>query len=523
MQMKQVSIRKQVLYLAFIPLLLVTLCVEILFLHASYVDLNNALITQQNFNDVVLLSLAVAGFIAGLFFYLLWLASGRITDPVIKLGTTVQGIVHDNSVTPDTVTTQAVEMEGLAQGINAMTLQLQQEQEIFQQRIDETTQLLRQKKEIAEHSSQNASRFLAVASHELRQPLHALNLYIEELQRKVTGAEPQHLVGQINHSVEALTTMLNALLDISKLDARTIVPKITSCSLEGLLERVSDTHIVLAHIKNIRLVVRPCACHVTSDQQLLERILMNLVSNAIRYTPANGSVLVACRHRGNKVRIEVRDNGIGIAAADQANIFREFHQCTQPQLDTRKGLGLGLAIVDRLVKLLGLKLTLRSEPHKGSIFAIEVPHAHLPQSGTQPGNQPAMSEITSCLPGKKLLIVDDDPLVLESTVHILEAWGGVVSSADSMEAVTRLLVEGRDWDLVISDYQLEDHITGLDVIRAVRCQQGEIIPCVLITGNISISVAELAEAEKVHLLTKPVRPAKLRSLLEYLLNAATRR
>ncbi|MDD2721673.1 MAG: ATP-binding protein [Gallionella sp.] len=449
--------------------------------------------------------------------YLLLLASRRITFPINKLCADLRHFAQSNPLAEQfTVTTDACELESLAQNINLLTTKLQSEHEHLQRSIEEETQILRKQKQEAERNSLNSSRFLAVASHELRQPLHALSLYIAELQRKVFGAELQHLVGQLNHSVEVLTNMLNGLLDISKLDARTILPQIQICSVAGLLERVSASHVMVARIKNVRLVVRPCTCYVTSDPALLERIMMNLVGNAIRYTEPGGSVLVACRHRGNHIQLEVRDNGIGIAPEDHEQIFREFHQCKQPKLDTSKGLGLGLAIVSRLTKLLDHKLTLHSIPNKGSVFALEVPSAHEPEISDE--QSPAQVVTVSHMAGKRILIVDDDPLILESTVHILGAWGCNVSSADSLKSVTQRLAAGEEWDLIITDYQLDDHITGLHIINAVKENHKRSIPCILITGNTSQELSKLINAGGGHVLYKPVRPAKLRSLIEFLLS-----
>jgi signal transduction histidine kinase len=312
----------------------------------------------------------------GLFFYLVYLGSRSITYPIGKLSKAVQAIGRGNLATRISLQTRVSELNTLAQGLNEMTEQLQQEHLTLQQRIEEATQALRAKKEEAEHASHDKSHFLAVASHDLRQPLHALGLYVAELQRKVSNAEQRHLVDQAERSIEALSTLLNALLDISKLDAGAVIPQMQTCAVDVMLGHIAADYQMLASVKNICLIVRPCAENVTSDPLLLERILANLVSNAIRYTHQNGSVMVACRHRGHFLRIEVRDNGIGISKTDQGNIYREFFQLVQPQLDTsNKGLGLGLAIVDRLVKLLGHRIELRSAPGKGSVFALEVPVA----------------------------------------------------------------------------------------------------------------------------------------------------
>lgn len=452
--------------------------------------------------------------------YLVFLASRSITNPIRKLSNAVQEIGEGKLDTRVSLSTRVRELATLAQGLNETTENLQKERAGLQFRIDEATLALRQEKEAAERASQDKSHFLAVASHDLRQPLHALGLYIAELQHKVSGAEQQHLVGRVEQSVEALSTLLNALLDISKLDAGTIVPQLQTCAVSVMLDRVAADYQMLAGIKNIRLIVRPCAEYITSDPQLLERILMNLVGNAIRYTYPNGCVMIACRRRGNLLRIEVRDNGVGISKTDQNNIFREFFQVSQQRTDNNKGLGLGLAIVDRLVKLLGYRIELRSAPGKGSVFALEIPLARRPgksSSAAQTLSGPGQGLEESLLIGKRLLVVDDDPMVLSSTASILASWGCIVSTAASLAQVGQFLRDGETWDFIISDYQLGNNESGIDIVAMVRQHHGRQIPCVLISGDTSPAIVKLASVSGHHLLHKPVRPAKLRSLIIYLL------
>lgn len=466
--------------------------------------------------------LATALFLA-ITLYLVHIASRRITQPIRKLSEAIQSIGAGQLDTRVSLSTGVHELATLAQGLNRTTEHLQQEKVALQQRIEEATLALRAKKEEAERASHDKSRFLAVASHDLRQPLHALGLYVAELQRKMSGTGQQRLVEQVEQSVEALSTLLNALLDISKLDAGAVVPQMRICSVDAMLKRIAADYQMLADVKNIRLAVRPCTGYVTSDPLLLERILANLVSNAIRYTYQNGSVLIACRRRGNSLRIEVRDNGVGISKADQGNIFREFFQLAQPQLDTSKGLGLGLAIVDRLVKLLGHRIELRSVPGKGSVFALEVPiSAHSGKisvaTAAQDQHDSGQEAEISPLAGKRLLIVDDDVAVLAGTASILSSWGCQVSAVTSVAQVEQLMSSGVEWDFIVSDYQLENNTSGIDVVDLVRQhQKNQTIPCVLITGDTSPAVLKLASVSGHYLLHKPVRPAKLRSLIVHLL------
>ncbi|MDP4029430.1 MAG: ATP-binding protein [Gallionella sp.] len=464
--------------------------------------------------------------------YLIYVASRGITSPIRELSDAVTAIGAGKLDTRVKLETSVTELATLVQGLNKTTEHLEHEQEVMQQCIEDATLALRAKKEEAERASHDKSRFLAVASHDLRQPLHALGLYVAELQRKMSGTAQQRLSEQIGQSVDALAMLLNALLDISKLDAGAVVPQIRTCSVEAMLQRIAADYQMLAAVKNIRLVIRPCAAHVTSDPLLLERILSNLISNAIRYTEQNGSVMVACRRRGNLLRIEVRDNGIGISKTDQGNIFREFFQLAQPHLNTQKGLGLGLAIVDRLVKLLGHRIELRSEPGKGTVFALEVTMASRPVKSAvdisgrfshyQGEKETAAPAEISPLAGKRLLVVDDDPAVLSGTASAMSSWGCQISTAGSVAEVVQLIRGGTEWDFIVSDYQLGNDTNGIDVINLVRQHQNQPVPCLLITGDTSQAVLKLVSVSGYQLLHKPVRPAKLRSMIVHLLEEGAR-
>ncbi|MDO8813417.1 MAG: ATP-binding protein [Gallionella sp.] len=462
-------------------------------------------------------------------FYLVYLASRSIVDPIRKLSKAVQEIGEGKLDTRVSLTTRVRELATLAQGLNESTVRLQQERENLQYRVDEATQALREKKEEAERASEGKSHFLAVASHDLRQPLHALGLYVAELQRRVSGTEQQRLVEQVEHSIEALSTLLNALLDISKLDAGVVVPQIQPCNMDAMLEYIAADFRVLADQKNIRLIVRPFCGYVSSDPQLLQRILMNLVSNAIRYTRQGGCILIACRKRGAHLRIEVRDNGIGIAETDQENIFREFFQIAQLQIETKGlgankglglGLGLGLSIVDRLAKLLGHHIELRSRHGYGSVFALEVKiadSAYKQQRVTQTPSDFVDESVGSPLNRKKMLVVDDDTAVLSGTANLLRSWGCIVTEADSFAQVEQLLRGGLTWDFIVSDYQLGSDENGIDVIALVQQHHNKPIPSILISGDTSPAVLESANANGHPLLQKPVKPGKLRSLIVHLL------
>lgn len=469
---------------------------------------------------VLLIALLVTLLCLALTFYLVLRASDRIIRPIRELSLVVQRVAQGDLQNSLPLSSNISEIATLISGMYEMRVMLAKDRTEMQQKIDAVTQALREKKEQAERATQQKSVFLAVASHDLRQPLHALGLYTAELQRKLVNSVEQPLVQRIEQSVDALATLLNALLDISKLDAGAVMPQWQSCNLAVIVNRVANDYRMLAQVKNIRLVAHPCSGWVHSDPLLLERILMNLVSNALRYTPKNGCVMIACRKRGNQLRIEVRDNGVGIRAEHQTDIFREFSQVQTNQLDNNKGLGLGLAIVDRLVKLLGHDIEVRSMLQRGSLFAIQANRSSPFEQVANTGMYPALNLASDNLPlrGKRLLVVDDDELVLSSTATILESWGGGVTTSTSLHGVCGLLEQGASWDLIISDYQLSATETGMDVIAMIKAKLGEDIKAILISGDTGSVLSNLASSAGFHLMHKPVKPAKLRSLSLFLLN-----
>ncbi|HCI52551.1 MAG TPA: hypothetical protein DE312_04435 [Gallionella sp.] len=374
-----------------------------------------------------------------------------------------------------------------------------QERALVRRRTDGALLELREEKAQAERANHEKSRFLAVASHDLRQPIHALGLYIDELRRKILDQEQQQLLGKVEHSIDSITRLINALLDISRLDAGVVSAQKQPCHLSELLERIAAGFQQEAACRNIRLVVHPIEGYVNSDPVLLERIITNLLSNALRYTPEHGTVLLACRLRGRQILLEIRDNGIGIEKVFQSKIFREFIQLNQ---NTEQGLGLGLAIVKRLADLLGHPLMLRSARNRGANFSMLLERASRPeQAGLA---EPAPGHLN----GMRLLIVDHDAQMLASTGMMLKAWGCEVTAASSLKAVQRHLMAGLRWDLVISDDQGKG-AGRLNVIQTVRRYQGESTPC------IRISTDSLAQDEDALVLLKPVKPAKLRSLIQF--------
>ncbi len=465
--------------------------------------------------QMLMLNLLSTLLILGLAIVVAMRVSRRITMPILGMRTAVRHI-GEGRLDTRIGEAQVQELDELARGINDMAVQLQQQRDTMRQRIAEATREMREKKEEAEKANFDKTRFLAAASHDLRQPMHALGLFMGELHSRITTPDQRQIVEKVEESVEAMSGLLDALLDISKLDAGVVIPQVRSVDIDAMAKRLAQDFASVAQRKNITLCVRCVRAQVSSDPVLLERILLNLLSNAIRYTPQNGTVLLACRRRGDDVRIEVRDNGIGIPAEEQQNVFREFVQLANSARDRSKGLGLGLAIVDRLARLLQHPLSLRSGPGRGSTFAVTVPRilgvrellADPPASVLDmPGNDG--------LAGLRVLVIDDDPLVLNGMSGILTSWGCAVSLAGSRQEV-RDKRAGSHFDLVICDYRLPDG-NGLEVAECMEEACDDPPPFILVSGDTAPHVLQAVSERGYQLLHKPVRPAKLRSLILFLL------
>ncbi|NMG53506.1 response regulator [Aromatoleum aromaticum] len=396
----------------------------------------------------------------------------------------------------------------LAEGVNQMAAKLASAHEDMSRQIADATAELRARKDEAERATLSKSRFLAAASHDLRQPMHALGLFIAELSQHTHAPASRRLVERIAASAEAMEN----LLDISKLDAGVLEPHISVFPLQPILDRIAAEQRPRLGTKDLLLRTRPTPLWVESDPVLFERIIGNLVSNAVRYT-RKGHILVACRRRGERVRIEVRDNGVGIAAEAHEIIFQEFIQLDNPARSRDKGLGLGLAIVRRLTDLLGHRLAVRSRPGRGSVFAIEVPVAQ-PVEYAEPGEtcrQPGD------LAGIRVALVDDDPLAQSGMRSLLTSWGCEVTAGSDIESVLETLARsGHEPQLIISDYRLHGNSNGIDAIRVTRARYGENLPAALISGDTAPETLRLAQGESLALLHKPVRPARLRALLNRL-------
>jgi len=399
------------------------------------------------------------------------------------------------------------ELEALANEFNRMADKLRESHDGLEATIEVRTRELA----AANHAK---SRFLAAASHDLRQPVHALGLFLAQLREARTPDERERLLAKIEASSGAVSELLDALLDISKLDAGTVTPRPSEFAAQIVLDRLEQDFALAAQAKGLRLRVRPSPVRVVTDSVLLQRILINLVANAVRYT-RDGGVLVACRRRGSRVRFEVWDTGIGIPADQRERIFDEFYQAHPAVGETARGLGLGLAIVRRLAGLLRVTVALRSSEGRGSVFALEVP--------VGAGVAPAPAAATPASPGSMrfdgtlALVVDDDADARDATAGLLAQWGWRVVSAASGDAACAAL--GRPPappDVVISDYQLAGRELGTEVIQRVRMACGEMVPAILVSGDVTEELHAAAAREGLHVLHKPLQAAKLRTLLHHL-------
>ncbi|MFK7977735.1 MAG: hybrid sensor histidine kinase/response regulator [Halioglobus sp.] len=374
-------------------------------------------------------------------------------------------------------------------------------------------QLTEQKAE-AEQANSAKSRFLAAASHDLRQPLYALTLFVSALEDRITQPEEREITGKIKRSAESLQSLFEALLDISKLDAGTIDIQKYDFRLKDMLARLADEFDPQAAQAGITMQwpQEPFAVH--SEPVLLEQILRNYIANAIRYTQA-GEVNVACEAVGDTIKICVTDTGIGIPAQDQTAIFEEFYQLGNPERDRQKGLGLGLSIVQRAAELLEHKIEVISQPGEGSVFSITVGAAT--QSDVAVAQSKQRNTNTSITAQTLIVIIDDEESIREGMQLLLGSWGcEVVVSTSAEDALAQLKSYQRKPDGIISDYRLTAARTGIDAIEKICSTLNCTIPALIVTGDTEKQLlSELKESGR-QVLHKPVPPAKLRAFLRSL-------
>jgi len=457
---------------------------------------------------LMLVALTITGVLA-------WRLSNRLAGQLRHVGQVVNRLACDD-LSVRTHLPPKGEVGALAAGVNNMAEALQTHRSELEKRIREATASLAAKMDMAERANQAKSRFFAAASHDLRQPLHALSLFVAALKARNQQPETQNLIDNIEASTAAMELLFNALLDISRLDAGAIEARPVHFPLQKMLRDLDQQFSALADEKGLRLRFRPCNTTLYSDPLLIERILVNLIANAIRYTD-DGGVLVACRRRGRMVRLSVIDTGRGIPPDQQESVFHEFVQLHNPARDRSKGLGLGLAIVSRLGRLLGHRVDLRSHPGHGSVFSIDVPSGDA--SLVQP---PASASVPGQIPEDALvLLVDDESAILRGMAELFDNWNiDLVTAHSAAEAVQWLDSLDRVPDVIVSDYRLPDDTDGIEVITRLRQKFGRDIPAILVSGDTAPDTILRISQAGLPLLHKPLRPAKLRALLTHLIQQA---
>jgi len=371
---------------------------------------------------------------------------------------------------------------------------------------------LDRQKQMAEDAKRAQTRFLAAASHDLRQPLHAHGLLVSSLKQKVTEKESSRILQVLEKSMYGMQGLLNSLLDISKLDAGALTPDITRFDVQSLLQQLFLDYEKQADHKGLKFALHSKPFIVQSDKTLLERILRNIISNAIRYTD-EGAVLIATRYRGDKLRIEVRDSGLGIDPKDHEIIFQEFQQLNNDHAEIT-GLGLGLAIVRRLASLLHHKVDIKSEAGRGSIFAIEVPRILSSHINTVVED---FNYSGDDLRNINVLVIDDEPAILEGMRNVLKDWYcHAYTASNYKEAFTLLDTHELIPDIAIIDYRLRE-MNGIELMNRLSNKFKIDVPTIIITGDTAPSRLGEIYASGHYALHKPVPPSKLRALMSHLL------
>ncbi|MGG7554620.1 PAS domain-containing hybrid sensor histidine kinase/response regulator [Pseudomonas sp. ES3] len=419
------------------------------------------------------------------------------------------------------------DQEGLVEGFVADITERKQAQERLQQLNDqleqrvtartnellEAAEALRDARDAAEAANRSKDKYLAAASHDLLQPLNAARLLISTLRERHLPDVEQVLVERTHQALEGAEDLLTDLLDISRLDQAAVKPDIALYRLDELFAPLVSEFQSVAAAAGLNLRVHMGDYAIHTDLRLMTRILRNFLSNACRYTD-DGSILLGARRRGNVLRIEVWDTGRGIPADRLDSIFLEFNQLDVGRAADRKGVGLGLAIVERIAKILDYRIQVHSRPGRGSMFSIEVPISHeIPLPISQAAPQPSTG---NPLPGRRLLVLDNEVSILESMSALLGQWGcEVVTATDEATALAAL--QGQAPELILADYHLDHGVVGCEVVRHLREHFSRTIPAVIITADRTDQCRRSLQRLDAPLLNKPVKPGKLRAVLSQLL------
>jgi len=385
----------------------------------------------------------------------------------------------------------------------------------------ELIEKLREQKDEAEQANYSKTKFLAAASHDLRQPLHALTLFTSALDESIKYPKVRRIVDQINTSVQTLQNLFDALLDITRLEAGVMKVEKINFHLTSMLKNLANEYNPQAKTKMLNIVWSEEPFAIYTDPTLFELILRNYISNALRYTD-EGEINISCRDSGdNKLTISVSDTGTGIPESDWQTIFQEFRQLGNPKQNRNRGLGLGLAIVKHTAKLLDHTINISSEEGKGSVFSVTVDKADLESDSIGSETMLVNNNVNNT---RKLLIlvIDDEVAIREGMVTLLSIWGcDVIGAADKGELMAKLTQLDRIPDGIIADYRLDVDLTGVDIIHAVHSYYDQAIPAIIITGDIAIEHLDKVKKSQLQILSKPVPTPKLRTFLRHIqLNSA---
>ncbi|MGB0467409.1 MAG: NahK/ErcS family hybrid sensor histidine kinase/response regulator [Pontibacterium sp.] len=412
---------------------------------------------------------------------------------------------------------QAYQM--MEQRVKERTSELMLLNEQLRSEITERTEAearLREANQEAQQANLSKTKFLAAVSHDLLQPLNAARLFTSALSEQSMESRNHSLVQSVSSSLEDVESLLSTLVDISKLDAGVVVPDVISFKLDALLQNIAREYQQVAESEGLQLRFIPCSAVICSDSQLLARILRNFLSNAVRYTD-KGKILLGCRRQKDSLLVQVWDSGEGIPEAKQQEVFQEFKRLNHTHSGQDKGLGLGLAIVDKISRVLGHRVDLRSWEGKGSVFSVEVPYGKpLPFEGAFHG--PNLPQRLEHLQGATVWVIDNDQAICQGMETLLSGWGCQVITALSLpHLMDQVDPATSPVDLIVADYHLDNGENGVNAVSAVRAMMTRAVPVLMITANYNKELKQEIRELGYMLMNKPVKPLKLKTTLIHML------
>lgn len=484
----------------------------------GYLNIQVSLSDINKRQDKITLISALMIIASSLFSYLITFKMQRsVTNPVKQL-TRVANKVRKSSdyslraehETNDEVGDLVDSFNSMLGTIQEAHLQLREVMTVLSEKEQESTQ----KALSSDEKNKAIKEFFAGVSHDLKQPLNAMSLFIEAIKNENDQKKRLNLCSKLEQSIHNFNSLFTDLLDVNRLEYGQMKLDLDEVSIGTITRNIAHEYGVLADDKGIRLSVRGCAHNVLSNSTILERIIRNLISNAIRYTD-EGGVLVGCRKRGNKVYMDVWDSGVGIPKEKLSEIFLPHTQLNNPDQAPEKGFGLGLSVVKKLCGQLGHTLTVKSKIGSGTLMRIEISSS---QKESIVSETPLKLDLSDPLSGMRILIVDDEPEILQGMELVFESWGCNYCLAENMRQVEDI-IDRKDVapDLIISDYTLSESMTGDKVIQFVREKTKKTIPAIIITGESDENLLNDIRNLGFNVLPKPVKPVKLRSLISYII------